>query len=39
MLVKPTPQQLAWQEAELTMFLHFGVNTFRVKFMTYVMKI
>jgi len=28
MLVKPTPQQLAWQEAELTMFLHFGVNTF-----------
>jgi alpha-L-fucosidase len=28
MLVKPTPPQLAWQEAELTMFLHFGVNTF-----------
>jgi len=28
MLAKPTPQQLAWQEAELTMFLHFGVNTF-----------
>lgn len=27
-LVKPTPQQLAWQEAELTMFLHFGMNTF-----------
>jgi alpha-L-fucosidase len=26
--VKPTPQQLAWQEAELSMFLHFGVNTF-----------
>jgi alpha-L-fucosidase len=26
--VKPTPQQLAWQEAELTMFLHFGMNTF-----------
>ncbi len=25
---KPTPQQLAWQQAELTMFLHFGVNTF-----------
>lgn len=25
---KPTPQQLAWQEAELSMFLHFGVNTF-----------
>jgi len=28
MLVKPTPQQLAWQESELTMFLHFGINTF-----------
>ncbi len=28
MLPKPTPQQLAWQEAELSMFLHFGVNTF-----------
>ena len=28
MLVKPTPQQLAWQEAELSMFLHFGINTF-----------
>jgi alpha-L-fucosidase len=27
-LPKPTPQQLAWQEAELTMFLHFGINTF-----------
>ena len=27
-LVKPTPQQLAWQEAELTLFLHFGINTF-----------
>ena len=26
--VKPTPQQLAWQEAELAMFLHFGINTF-----------
>jgi alpha-L-fucosidase len=25
---KPTPQQLAWQEAELSMFLHFGMNTF-----------
>ena len=25
---KPTPQQVAWQEAELTMFLHFGMNTF-----------
>jgi alpha-L-fucosidase len=28
MEIKPTPQQLAWQEAELTMFLHFGMNTF-----------
>ena len=28
MEVKPTPPQLAWQEAELTMFLHFGMNTF-----------
>jgi len=28
MTVKPTPQQLAWQEAELTMFLTFGMNTF-----------
>ncbi|HIE52148.1 MAG TPA: alpha-L-fucosidase [Armatimonadetes bacterium] len=26
--VMPTPQQLAWQEAELGMFLHFGMNTF-----------
>jgi len=26
--VKPTPQQLAWQEAELSLFLHFGMNTF-----------
>lgn len=25
---RPTPQQLAWQEAELSMFLHFGMNTF-----------
>lgn len=24
----PTPQQLAWQRSELTMFVHFGVNTF-----------
>ena len=24
----PTPQQLAWQEAELIMFIHFGMNTF-----------
>lgn len=28
MSVLPTPQQRAWQEAELSMFLHFGVNTF-----------
>jgi alpha-L-fucosidase len=28
MPVRPTPQQRAWQEAELTMFLHFGMNTF-----------
>lgn len=27
-LVRPTPQQLAWQEAGLTMFVHFGMNTF-----------
>jgi alpha-L-fucosidase len=27
-MVTPTPQQLAWQDAELTMFLHFGMNTF-----------
>jgi alpha-L-fucosidase len=31
MLVKPTPQQLAWQEAGLSMFLHFGINTFTDK--------
>ena len=24
----PTPSQRAWQELELTMFVHFGVNTF-----------
>ncbi|MBN2013309.1 alpha-L-fucosidase [candidate division KSB1 bacterium] len=24
----PTPQQLDWQEAELLMFIHFGINTF-----------
>jgi alpha-L-fucosidase len=28
MLVTPSRQQLAWQEAELSMFLHFGINTF-----------
>jgi len=28
MIIKPTQQQLEWQKAELTMFLHFGVNTF-----------
>lgn len=28
MIVRPSPKQLEWQEAELTMFLHFGVNTF-----------
>ena len=26
--VVPNPQQLAWQERELTAFLHFGMNTF-----------
>jgi alpha-L-fucosidase len=26
--VKPSPQQLAWQELEFTCFAHFGVNTF-----------
>lgn len=24
----PTPQQYAWQQMELTAFLHFGINTF-----------
>ncbi|MCX6375417.1 MAG: alpha-L-fucosidase, partial [Armatimonadetes bacterium] len=28
MIVKPTPQQLAWHEDELSMFIHFGTNTF-----------
>lgn len=23
----PTPQQLEWQQMELTAFLHFGINT------------
>lgn len=27
-LAKPSPQQLAWQEMELGMFCHFGMNTF-----------
>ena len=27
-LVRPTKEQADWQEAELSMFLHFGVNTF-----------
>lgn len=26
--VRPTPQQVAWQELEFTCFAHFGVNTF-----------
>ncbi len=26
--VKPTPQQIAWQELEFTCFVHFGINTF-----------
>jgi alpha-L-fucosidase len=25
---KPTSEQLAWQQAELSLFLHFGINTF-----------
>lgn len=28
MYPQPTPQQLARQEAELSLFLHFGMNTF-----------
>jgi len=28
MHLQPTPQQLAWQDLELGMFCHFGVNTF-----------
>lgn len=27
----PSPQQLAWQQMELTAFLHFGINTFTGK--------
>jgi len=26
--VRPTPQQVAWQEMEFTCFTHFGMNTF-----------
>ena len=26
--LEPTPQQLEWQQMELTAFLHFGINTF-----------
>src|SRR5574341_1899866 len=25
---RPTPSQLVWQQDELALFLHFGVNTF-----------
>ena len=28
MTVRPTPQQVEWQESELSMFFHFGMNTF-----------
>ena len=27
-LIKPTPAQVRWQEAEFGMFVHFGINTF-----------
>ena len=27
-LPAPTPQQVAWQDMEITVFIHFGVNTF-----------
>ncbi len=30
-MVKPTPQQVAWQERETSAFLHFTVNTFTDK--------
>ena len=26
--IVPSPQQLAWQELETTVFFHFGINTF-----------
>ena len=28
-LAKPTPQQLAWQDAEIGMFIHFGLETYQ----------
>jgi hypothetical protein len=28
LLAKPTPDQLRWQDLELGMFCHFGINTF-----------
>ena len=31
----PTPQQYAWQQMELTAFLHFGINTFTIKSICY----
>ncbi|MDQ8737621.1 alpha-L-fucosidase [Paenibacillus sp. LHD-38] len=27
-LARPTPQQMTWQDLELGMFFHFGINTF-----------
>src|SRR5690606_41666005 len=29
--IRPTARQLAWQELEITGFLHFGINTFTGK--------